>query len=105
MEDPGKDGIVCVQAFAAQLFEGGDQFPPLVSQMGTGLFVGVHHFYLQVLFGGLDLAPDGFIGHFQGFGCLVDRSGPGDTFQDFHTAFAENDIIALIDNPVAGPEF
>ena len=56
-----------------------------------------------MLFGGFDLTPDGFIGHFHNLGRLVDRAGLLDAFQDFHAAFAEDDVVVLVHNPVAGP--
>jgi hypothetical protein len=74
----------------------------LGSQAGAGFFAGVNDFDLQMLFGGLNLAPDGFLRHFQGFGGLVDRTSRGDAFQNLHAALAENDIVVLIDKPMTG---
>ena len=62
----------------------------------------MNHFDLQMLFGGFDLTPDRFIGHFHNLGRLVDRAGLLYAFQDFHAAFTEDDVVVPVHNPVAG---
>ena len=98
-------GIIGGQAAAAQLFELLHQFASLGSQTGAAFFIGVNNLDPQMLFGGLDFAPDGFVGHFQNLGRLIDRAGLVNAFQNIHAALAEDDIVVLIDDPMAGSEF
>ncbi len=88
---------------AAQFGKCFNQFPAFRGQMGAGFPIGLNHLDLEVFFGGFDFTPHGFVGHLQGLGRLVDRTGTVDGFENFHAAFAENDTVILIHNPMTGP--
>jgi hypothetical protein len=100
-EDFAENYIILGHAFFFKLLKLLQQLFTLAGQAGTFFAVGVHDTLLQVFFGGFNLAPDPFIGHFHNFGSLVDRAGFFNIFKDFRSALTDDDIAVLINNPIA----
>jgi hypothetical protein len=96
-----EDFVVRGHAFFFQLFVLLQQFFALTGQAGAFLAVGVHDILIEVFFGGFNLTPDAFVGHFHDLGGLVNGAGPFDICQNFRPAFADDNITSLINDPIA----